>query len=173
MLFFIFWYDSLFIFYKIRHIIKPDGVKKSRVTAFDTARRWWYLGVLKIQDWKSSRLCICTTSESLTIYATGRSWICRVHFFFWKLLPLEITPRLQFQPTPFLLQSNRGIECRGRHGTGTVSRKIFSPRERVPEFFSPRDSPSKLSPGIPRLANLSPDPGWNFEIGSNEILRSD
>ena len=42
-----------------------------------------------------------------------------------------------------------------------------------PEFFIPRDGPPKLSPGIPRLANLSPDPGWNFEIGSNEILRSD
>ena len=53
---------------------------------------------------------------------------------------------------------------RGRHGTGTVSRKIFSPRDRVPEFFSPRDSPPKLSPGIPRPANLSPGPSPRSRI---------
>ena len=50
------------------------------------------------------------------------------------------------------------IPTRSRHGIGTVSRKIFSPQDRVPEFFSPRDSPAKLSPVIPRPANLSPGP---------------
>ena len=48
------------------------------------------------------------------------------------------------------------VSYRGRHGTKTVSRKIFSPRNRVPELFSRRDSRTKLSPGIPRPAKLSP-----------------
>ena len=56
------------------------------------------------------------------------------------------------------------VYTRGRHGTGTVSRKIFSPRDRVPEFFSPRDGPPKLSPGIPRPANLSPGPSPRSRI---------
>ena len=53
-------------------------------------------------------------------------------------------------------------EARGRHETGTVSRKIFSLRDRVPEFFSPQDSPPKLSPVIARPANLSPGPSAGF-----------
>ena len=53
---------------------------------------------------------------------------------------------------------------RGRYGTGTVSWKIFSPRDRVPEFFSSRDSPLKSSPGIPRPRNLSPGPGLRSRI---------
>ena len=47
---------------------------------------------------------------------------------------------------------------RSRHGTGTVFQKIFSLWDQVPEFFSPRDSPPKSSPGIPRPTNLSPGP---------------
>ena len=53
---------------------------------------------------------------------------------------------------------------RGRNGTGTVCRKIFSLRDRVPEFFSPRDNPAKLSPEIPRPANLSPGPSPRSRI---------
>ena len=43
---------------------------------------------------------------------------------------------------------------RGRRGTTTVSRKIFSPRDSLP----------KLSPGNPRPANLSPGPSPRSQI---------
>ena len=65
-----------------------------------------------------------------------------------------------------LFFTKTSVLYRGRHGTGTVSRKIFSPRDRVPEFFSLRDSPAKLSPGIPRPANLSPDPSPRSRISN-------
>ena len=44
------------------------------------------------------------------------------------------------------------MRIRGRYGTGTMSRKIFSPR----------DSPPRLCPRFPRPANLSPR-FFNFE----------
>ena len=47
----------------------------------------------------------------------------------------------------------------GRHGTKTGSRKIFSSWTR--NLFSPRDSPAKMSPGIPRLTNLGTCPVIN------------
>ena len=53
---------------------------------------------------------------------------------------------------------------RGRHGTGTVSRKIFSPQDRVQDFSNPRDSPgffrfqARSLSGIPQILNLSPGP---------------
>ena len=33
------------------------------------------------------------------------------------------------------------LDSRGQYGTGPVSRKILSPRDRVPDFLSLRDSP--------------------------------
>ena len=49
-------------------------------------------------------------------------------------------------------------------GKFSVSGKIFSPKDRVPEFFSPRDSPQKLIPGFPRPANLSSGPSPRSRI---------
>ena len=58
------------------------------------------------------------------------------------------------------------ILTRGRHVTATVSRKIFSPRDRVSEYSSPRDSPQGWVPEflVPQI--WVPDflillgPGW-------------
>ena len=63
---------------------------------------------------------------------------------------------------------------RGRHGTGTVSWKIFSPRNRVPVFFSARDSPLKWVPEshVPRIWLPVPvrDPGFfNFQSWSTMV----
>ena len=38
---------------------------------------------------------------------------------------------IEFFDFGFSLKSKNNIELRGRHGTETVSRKIFSPRDRV------------------------------------------
>ena len=72
----------------------------------------------------------------LEIYGLPKYWI-NSRLVFWKIISELITNR-------------------GRHGTRKVSQKIFSPRERVPESSSPRDSPPKFSPGILRPANSSP-----------------
>ena len=53
----------------------------------------------------------------------------------------KLKDRAEIEKLEGLLSTRRG---RGRHET--VSRKILSPRDRVPEFFSPRDSPQSWVP---------------------------
>ena len=66
----------------------------------------------------------------------------------------KLKDRAEIEKLEGLLSTRRG---RGRHET--VSRKILSPRDRVPEFFSPRDGPPKLSPGIRNPGPGLLDPG--------------
>ena len=40
----------------------------------------------------------------------------------------------------------KALKTRGRHGTGTLSRKIFGPGDSRPGFFSPRDCPGFFCP---------------------------
>ena len=79
--------------------------------------------------------------------ATTFPQIGRKNWFRSKILRKELQDSLLFSIFSKILIT------RSRHGIGTVCRKILSPRDRVSEFFSPRDSPPKLNPGIPRPAN--------------------